>query len=41
MGEVVAAKVGHGQLAEDVVEDDRCVLDRVVALHQDRPVRSA
>ena len=34
MGEVVAAEIGDGQLAEDVVEDRGGVLDRVVALDE-------
>ena len=34
MGEVVAAEIGDGELAEDVVEDRRRVLDRLVALHE-------
>ena len=34
VGEVVAAEIGDGQLAEDVVEDRGGVLDGVVALHQ-------
>src|SRR5208337_5296484 len=36
MGEIVSAEIGDGQLAEDVVEDRGCVLDRLVALHQAR-----
>ena len=33
VGEIGTVEVGHGQFAEDVVEDRRRVLDRVVALH--------
>jgi hypothetical protein len=33
MGEVGAVEVADRQFAEDVVEDRRRVLDRVVALH--------
>ena len=40
MGEVVAVEIGDGQLAEDVVEDRGCVLDRLVALHHSRRARS-
>ena len=36
MGEIVAAEVGDGQLAEDIVEDRGRVLDRVVALDHAR-----
>ena len=34
MGEVVAAEIGDGELAEDIVEDRGRVLDRVVPLHE-------
>ena len=34
MGEVVAAEIGDGELAEDIVEDRGRVLDRVIALDQ-------
>ena len=33
MGEIVAAEIGDGEFAEDVVENAGGVLDRVIALH--------
>ncbi len=36
VGEVVTAKIGDRELAEDIVEDRGCVLDRVVALNEAR-----
>ena len=34
MGEIVAAEIGDGEFAEDIVEDRGGVLDRVIALHE-------
>src|SRR5271166_7070844 len=36
VGEVVTAKVGDRELAEDIVEDRGCVPDRVIALNEAR-----